>query len=155
MALTTRIDELVEKQEKLVALATTQKSNNMQRNQSDRQFRDKNQTIAEWRMNKTEEKIEKDGKIWYWCPKHVVKDKYDGLYVTHKPEDHEEWRKRREAWRSRKTDNRRETESGKYESGSRKLVLSENLKAALLTKCELTSDQADRLIKEAQIDSDF
>ena len=41
-------------------------------------------------MTKTEEEIEKDGKTWYWCPRHVVPGKYDGLYVTHKPEDHDE-----------------------------------------------------------------
>ena len=48
-------------------------------------------------MIKTEDTIEKDGKTWYWCPKQVVLEKYDGLYITHKPENHDDWKKRREA----------------------------------------------------------
>ena len=62
MALTTRIDELVEQQEKIVALVTTQKPNYTQRCQFNKQSRDKIQAIAEWRMTKTTETLERDGK---------------------------------------------------------------------------------------------
>ena len=34
--------------------------------------------IADWRMR-------------YWCPHHKIEGKYDGLYVTQKPEDHDGW----------------------------------------------------------------
>ena len=37
----------------------------------------------------------RDGKKWFWCPHHKIEGKYDGLYVTHKPKDHEEWLKRK------------------------------------------------------------
>ena len=37
-----------------------------------------------------------DGRTYYWCPHHVAKDgSYNGLYDTHKPEDHDEVMKRR------------------------------------------------------------
>ena len=86
----------------------------------------------------------------------MVPGKYDGLYVTHKSEDHEDWKKRREAWRSRKPDgDKKETDKEKNNSEPKKLVLSDNLKAALLTRCDLTGAQADALIKEAQDESDF
>ena len=98
-------------------------------------------------MTKTYDVVEKDGKTRYWCPKHVVSGKCDGVYVTHKSEDHDDWRKRREAWRSRKSDNRKEAENEKDESEPKKLVVSNNLKAALLTRCDLIGAQADALIK--------
>ena len=41
--------------------------------------------------------MEKDGKTWYWCPLHVKEGLFDGLYMPHKPEDHDEWaRKKKE-----------------------------------------------------------
>ena len=42
----TRIDELVEQQDKLVALATIQKPNNPQKGQENWKFKDKIQAIA-------------------------------------------------------------------------------------------------------------
>ena len=41
------------------------------------------------------------------------------------------------------------------EQDSKKMVLSENHKAALLTRCNLTGAQVDALLKEAQEDTDF
>ena len=52
--------------------------------------------IEAWRMKNTAPMVERDGKIWWWCPKHVIPGRYDGLYVTHKPEDHEEWVQKKE-----------------------------------------------------------
>ena len=97
LALTTRIDELVEQQERLTVLATNANKQPTQYRSGNGQSRDRIQAIAEWKMTKTEETLEKDGKTWHWGPRHVVPGKYDGLYVTHKPEDHDDWKKRREA----------------------------------------------------------
>ena len=155
MALITSIDKLIKQQEKLVALATTKKPNNPQKGLGNKRFKDKIQAITEWRMTKTSDMVEKDGKTWYCCPKHVVAGKYNGLYVTRKQEDHDDWMKRREAWRSRKSENSKEAENQKDELEPKRLVLSNNLKAALLTRCDLTGAQADDLIQEAQDDSDF
>ena len=96
LVLTLRIDELIKQQEKWFALATSQKSNPRLKSLNNSQQKDKIQVIVEWRMTKTEEMLEKDGKTWYWCPKYVVPVKYDGLYVTHKQEEHNNWKKMRE-----------------------------------------------------------
>ena len=154
LALTTKVDELLEQQQKWVALATWQKQGNQNRSYG-AQTHDKIQAIADWRMKKNSESLEKEGKTWYWCPKHVVPDKYVGLYVEHKPEDHEEWKKRREAWRSRTPDSKKGADNDKKESESKKLVLSYTLKAALITRCDLTGAQADALLKEVQDELDF
>jgi len=108
-------------------------------------------------MNKTDDMVERDGKNWWWCPKHVLPGKYDGLYVTHKPEDHEDWLKRKEERRAKfskdKTSN--DKSAAKTDNGNKNLVLTDNLRAALLTRCDLTGAQADALIKDAQNDVDF
>ena len=81
-------------------------------------------------MKKNEDTLEKDSKTWHWCPKHVVPGEYDGLYVTHKPEHHDDWKKRREAWRVRRSDTKKQQESGQNDSDQKKLVLMDTLKAA-------------------------
>ena len=43
--------------------------------------------IERWRTVKTEEtKVEK-GLTYYWCPNHVKEIMWNGMYVTHKPEE--------------------------------------------------------------------
>ena len=86
--------------------------------------------------------IKKEGKTWYWCPKHVSQGKYDGLYVTHKPEDHDEWAKNRN--RFRKRDNKNENDREETANAS---TNNENNKAL--------AAQADALIKEARDEVDF
>jgi len=77
--------------------------------------------------------------------------------VTHKAVDHDEWKKKRDAWRARKPDNKnKDAEEKPSSENNKKLVLSNNLKAALLTRCDLSTDaQADALLRECQDDSDF
>ena len=41
--------------------------------------------IKKWRAVKKAASVTRDEKTWYWCPKHVLLGKFDGLYVTHKP----------------------------------------------------------------------
>ena len=42
----------------------------------------------EWQITKRRKKIQHDGKTWWWCPNH---NDGKGLYVRHKPENHEKW----------------------------------------------------------------
>ena len=110
-------------------------------------------------MTKTTDTLERDGKTWHWCPKHVIPGTYNGLYVTHKPEDHEEWKKRRDNWRAKTCNStfnsKPKEEVEKQDGDNKKLALTDTLKAALLTRCDLMGAQADALIKEAQDDEDF
>jgi len=156
VALATRIDELVEQQTKLAALATSNSQNRTRKNGSRRFNSDNNNfkinPIEDWRMKQTDPKIERDGKTWWWCPRHVQPGKYNGLYVTHKPEDHDDWVQKKEARRARfaKENSKEDKPSTSGDETAKKLVLTENLKAALLTRCDLTGAQADALLEEAR-----
>ena len=56
-----------------------------------------------WRLEKIDNKaehnmVERDGKTWYWCDKHRYNNKgviTNGMYVTHKPDEHGAWINRR------------------------------------------------------------
>ena len=153
LALSTQIDQLMEAQSKLMALTSnsSQQQNNSQ-SRNTQKSGDKVMSIDSWRMVKTTPSIERDGKTWYWCPHHVYPDKYDGLYVTHKPEDHEDWVKRKESFRNRFAKNKPKEDSKDKDNEDppqRKLTLSESLKTALMTRCDISAAQADALLKEA------
>ena len=93
-------------------------------------------------MKKGPEKLEKDGKIWFWCPHHKIEGQYNGLHVTHKPEDHDAWLKRKNkqlAKRRRAKDNQNSEDTKQSEEdGSKKLVISDSLKAALMTQMDVS-----------------
>ena len=100
--------------------------------------------IEAWRMKKSfGDKTERDGKVWYWCPHHKYENFYDGLYVTHPPEKHEEWQDRQDKMKGR----------GKYANNSSeaashndvKLVLSDSVKQALVTDHGFTALQLEQL----------
>ena len=158
LALTTKVDQL-EARMKLSANATTQKPPYKQPFSDNSNSNSKYLTIDAWRMKKGELMIKKEGKTWYWCPKHVYQGKYDGLYVTHKPEDHDEWAKNRNRFKKREKKDEKDKEMTSNEfannANENSLALSNSLKAALLTRCDLTAAQADALIKEAREEVDF
>ena len=117
LALTTRIDELVEQQEKLAALSTNQKEIYKSQNTQ----REGLHAIADWGMKKTTESAERDDKKWYWCPKHVVPGTYIGLYVTHKPENHDKWKRKKDNWRAKnKGSNNKTSDEPRKQDGKNK-----------------------------------
>ena len=81
---------------------------------------------------------------------------YDGLYVTHKPEDHNDWQKRKDVNKS-KNRKKPSEDSKNYESEEppKKLTLTDTLKTALMTKCAINGAQEDFLIREAETEADF
>ena len=93
--------------------------------------------IADWRYIKQEgvEPIERDGKSWYWCPKHKGKNgEMTGLYVTHKPEGHDKWLEDKNNFNAkRKQNSTKNRAAGQNTSDSGRLKLDDNLKSALVT----------------------
>ena len=88
----------------------------------------------------------------------MYEDKYNGLYVTHKPEDHEDWVKRKQSYKDRMTKKKTSDvpkDDDADDSSGKKLTLTDTLKTALMTKCDITGAQADALIKEAESEADF
>ena len=47
--------------------------------------------ILEWRTKKKAKSVECDGKTWHWYPHHYTEGLFDGLYMPHKPCDHDAW----------------------------------------------------------------
>ena len=156
LALATEVQELRDMHTKMYALASNGGSSGQQKPSSTKTGGGSRVNIAEWRMKKSTPMVERDGKTWYWCPHHKYEDMYDGLYVTHKPEEHDEWQKRKETY---KTKNRKKgSEDAKLKDTDetpKKLTLTDTLKTALMTKCDITGAQADALIREAETEADF
>ena len=39
--------------------------------------------IESWRVNKSKDEITRDDQDLYWCPKHKMEGKFDGMYMNH------------------------------------------------------------------------
>ena len=85
--------------------------------------------------------------------------RYDGLYVTHKPEDHDEWQKKKDIQNAKKKaskvifkdiDNKPKTHKS-----SQNLTSNDNLKAALLTHSDMTGSQVEDLLVDMGDNLDF
>jgi len=92
--------------------------------------------LERWRTVKKEQTITRDGKTWHWCPHHKLKDKFDGLYMPHKPEDHDVWKKKKDERRAEAKANKSDGGGSSGNGGdtsNRRMQLSEKMRAALAT----------------------
>jgi hypothetical protein len=108
--------------------------------------------------------IERDGKTWYWCNDHRYNNKgvvTNGMYVTHKPQDHEQWRINKEKG-NRKKGKINSAESAPAtvndkpkpvtvlnDSAASKLSLSKSLQAALVTTAGISESQFEKIWNDA------
>jgi hypothetical protein len=115
--------------------------------------------------NKTEHNmVERDGIPWYWCEKHKFNNKgvvTHGMYVTHKPDEHDAAMERRNKGRkwgavaaAALTGNDLSgkpttTPSVSNDSSASKLSLSKSLQAALVSTAGITEDQFKKSWAEA------
>ncbi len=129
--------------------------------------RDSNKYIFKlWHLNKVDNKaehnmIEHDGKTWYWCNNHHYNNKgvmTNGMYVTHKPQDHKQWRLNKEKRKKRKsssadsdstTSKKSKSVCVLNDSAASKLSLSKSLQAALVTTAGITESQFKKIWKDA------
>ena len=115
----------------------------------------KNGTIEAWRMKKDGDYKQVNGIDYWWCPHHKWDGKFDGLYMQHKREDHDEWKKRRDEKRAtyyRKGKNEGNTTSENAEKNN-KLVLKESMTAALVTNFQISEDQAANIYTSVMANS--
>ena len=95
--------------------------------------------IPVWRTEKKGDSVQRDGKTWWWCPHHKKEGLFDGLYMTHKPSEHDEWsRKQKEFYAKKK--NKSNSANGSNASAS--LTLTDSMKQALMTQGNMSEDQA-------------
>ena len=99
MTLTTEIQELREMCKHLMVFSRNAARQSQSKNQNKNGGSRIN--IDKWRMTKTTPMVERDGKTWYWYPHHVYEDIYNGLYVTYKSGDHDDWVKRKQSHKDR------------------------------------------------------
>jgi len=69
--------------------------------------------VENWRKHYVKDSIEKDGRVWYWCNKHKMPD-YDGLYVTHHPDEHDKWAEKVAETKRHKTMKKKNLTYAKY-----------------------------------------
>ena len=94
-----------------------------------------------------------NGVTFWWCPHHKNEGQFDGLYVTHKPSEHDAWKadrdKKNAAWKEKrrsKTD-KNSSSTGKRPASNR-LVMSEKLKSVLVSKLSCSDADADEIWQE-------
>ena len=111
--------------------------------------RNSNFTLDEWRIKFEGKEKTVDSDMWYWCSKHVMDGVYDGMYVKHSEEKHDEWLERKKGWKKGSKDTA--TSNDAQTTGvdtTPKLTLSNNLKAALVTNFNCSEADANSLWSE-------
>jgi len=112
--------------------------------------------LAEWRKTKSfGKKVFKDGAWHWWCLEHVYPGVYDGLYMTHPPDEHYKWQERKDEYKAERK-NRKPKDSATDPSGKTdgktddklKLGLNEKMKAALMTNHGFTELQIEAFASE-------
>ena len=146
VALITKVNDLEEKLKNKTSTSNQQTPG---------QPSNKKNSIEDFRMKYVGDSIVVDGKTWHWCKRHKKEGVYDGLYVTHREDDHDDWLDRKNNWKNKKRSATAPTTtstSGATPSAD-KLTLSNNLKAAMITNFQCTADQAEKLWSEVVQDS--
>ena len=99
--------------------------------------------VAAWRFHKNHgDSVEKDGQTWYWCLKH---NNNKGLYLTHWHEDHD---KRSQFFSKKKDRNAGSNDQKDSSHYKKKMALSDNLKAAMVSKFKCSDTDARKLWSE-------
>ena len=67
---------------------------------------------------------------------------FDGLYVRHRPEDHDKWKN----CKNKRAEKQKESKETKQKSRYQNPSISDKLKSKLMTKCELSESEIDDLV---------
>jgi hypothetical protein len=103
--------------------------------------------------------VDKDGTKYYWCDKHKhPNSEQSGMFVFHKPMDHDAWKKKRNKFTSRKKGKGKPTTTGEKPSAgppsttpaasavsASKLSLAKSLQEVLTTMAGLSEDQFTKI----------
>ena len=61
----------------------TQTFNNTKRRKPKKMYVEGLANLESWLINKSKDKITRDGRDWWWCPKHMMDGKFGGVYMNH------------------------------------------------------------------------
>ena len=100
--------------------------------------------MLDWKKTKKGETIQHEGATLRWCKHHVhTEGLWDGLYTSHKPEDHG-------SWKEAKYERYGKKQKAKIDSTSPpKLSLSDKMKAALAAKCKMEPNKIEDMLNES------
>ena len=102
--------------------------------------------MEKWRTIKKGDSIEAQGRTHYWCKNHSVSDKWDGLYMWHKPSECP-----RVARAAASTQKNSESENGEEtDTAKGNLQLNSNLRTVLMSNLCLSAEDVDKLLSEAE-----
>lgn len=116
-------------------------------------------TVKPWRLEFKGNTVDKNGTTYHWCTGDhwSAGIKYNGMYCTHKTEEHDAWRKQQDESRKRRFEGTNRTSNtqsgGNDDAKKKKLALSESLRTTLCTQVGVSSEVADRIWAEACRDS--
>ena len=106
--------------------------------------RGRDEALESFRYDKKGETAMFNNKTWWWCLKHKnSNDEMTGMYVRHRPSDHDVWQKDKKAYSTKLLEEEKATTKGdsSTQGQNKKLVMDDSFKAALLTMIELSEDQ--------------
>ena len=89
-------------------------------------------TLDPWRIVKECSSKTVDDKTWHWFPHHKREGKYDGIYVAHTPDKHDEWLERKTSRDKKKSASATSTPASTTSTSTQKLALSSDLKATMV-----------------------
>ena len=154
IALTTQVQQLSTKLETTIALATTDNESGKAGSDIRRTNNNKKYTVAPWGLVKKGDTIKCDkGHTWHWCTEENYSGgaAHKGMYATHPPGKHAEWRA--------EIDRKRATPGGAASTTSsdpsqtvvnddikKKLALSEKLCTALNDQAGLSQEAFTRIL---------
>lgn len=142
-AASAKMTVLMTRNDNLEKLLQIYHSNLIASSNSDVSTAKKSNDIQSWRYFKTEDKVEKNGQTWYWCPHSSHKQNQNastcGMYcLTHgngHELDHEAYHASRKGNRSKSSASKSKQDGPKNDQ---QISLGEKLKAALLTNTSLS-----------------
>ena len=105
--------------------------------------------LKKWRTIKKGDIIQHFGRTCYWCNKHIhPQGHWNGLYCTHCPEDHDQWKNQRNNRNRGRNNSQNDGNSTKSEGNGKKLAINSRLKEVLCSRLMLSDDDADAICKE-------
>ena len=104
-------------------------------------------------MSKTlGDKVFKDEKKWWWCKEHRLDFQFDRLYVTHPPENHSQWLINKQERERKRPENPSGSgdahSSGSTSNSNKRILLTNNLKAALILDHQFSKFQVESLFSD-------
>lgn len=90
-----------------------------------------------------------DGQTLHQYPHHKKEGVYDGIYVTHPPERHEELVEQKINWGKKESTPASSTPASTTSTIKRKIGLSSDLKATMAANFQYTKEEADKFCLDA------